>query len=101
MMGYILLGAPGFPARAQGPSSLYRLALSVIPVVIVNKYWGSIIRGMNYLSLMNGVEVVSKPISILILVAVLVWLRLGVMGAVIAQLLGQRVSCENPLLKLA
>ena len=82
MMSYIALGAPGFPALAQGPQNLFLLALSLIPVTILVNYWFSILRGMNHIFLTNAVEIGSKITSLLILIAFLVWLRLGVVGAV-------------------
>jgi O-antigen/teichoic acid export membrane protein len=83
MMSYIALGAPGFPALAQGPQSLFLLALSLVPVTILVNYWFSILRGMNHIFLTNAVEIGSKITSLLILIVFLVWLRLGVAGAVV------------------
>src|SRR3989304_7191409 len=77
MMGYIALGAPGFPVLARGPRSLFLLALSLIPVTILIDYWFSILRGMNHIVLTNAVEIGSKVTSLLILIAFLLWLRLG------------------------
>jgi len=84
MMCYILLGAPGFPALAQGPQSLFLLALSLIPFTILVNYWFPILRGMNHIFLTNAVEIGSRVTSLLVLIVFLVWLRLGVAGAVVA-----------------
>ena len=83
MMGYIAIGAPGIPALAQGPRSLFLLALSLIPVTILLNYWFAILRGMNRIFLTNAVEIGSKVTSVLILIVLLLWLQLGVAGAVV------------------
>jgi O-antigen/teichoic acid export membrane protein len=83
MMGYIAIGAPGIPALAQGPRSLFLLALSLIPVAILLNYWFAILRGMNRIFLTNAVEIGSKVTSVLILIVMLLWLQLGVAGAVV------------------
>jgi O-antigen/teichoic acid export membrane protein len=82
MMGYIVLGAPGFPVLARGPRSLFLLALSLIPATILIDYWFSILRGMNHIALTNAVEIGAKVASLLILIVFLLWFRLGVAGAV-------------------
>ena len=57
LMSYIALDAPGFPALAQVPQSLFLLALSLIPFRILVEYWIPILRGMNHIFLTNAVEI--------------------------------------------
>jgi stage V sporulation protein B len=83
MMGYIILGAPGFPALAQGPLGMYLIALSIVPAALATEYWGAILRGMNRIFLANMLDMGLKVASVGLLVALLLWLRLGVLGAVL------------------
>jgi O-antigen/teichoic acid export membrane protein len=79
---FLVAGAPGFKALAHGPLWMYVLALSLVPSMLVVDYWGAIIRGMNHIVLLNGVEIGTRVVS-LISVIVLVWLlHLEVAGAV-------------------
>jgi len=86
-MCYVAFGAPGLPELARGPMVLYAIALSTVPVGLAVEYWRSIMRGMNRILTLNLVEMGAKLISLLILVMFLVWLDLGVLGAVLTDLI--------------
>lgn len=83
MMVYIVIGAPGFPVLAQGPVELYVISLSIVPAALAIEYWGAILRGMNRIFLANLLDVGLKIASVCLLIAALIWLRLGVFGAVL------------------
>lgn len=81
-MSFLALGAPGFPALVRGPLWLYLLPLLTVPVGLVTGYWGSILRGMNRILLLNMVGVGEKVASLIFIVTFVGWLRLGVAGGV-------------------
>jgi O-antigen/teichoic acid export membrane protein len=83
LVGCVVFGAPGFDMLQRAPLSYQLITLSIIPFVMVVEYWGSIIRGMNRISLNNKVEMAFKLASVILLSVVLIWLRWGVAGAII------------------
>ncbi len=83
MLAYIVVGSPGFPALNEAPRKLFILLVSIIPIMMVIELWIPILRGMNYIFLTNTVEIGTKVFSLFILILFLVWLRLGVAGAVL------------------
>jgi O-antigen/teichoic acid export membrane protein len=87
-VSFLSLGAPGVPALRQGPRWLFLLPLAVIPVGLTAEYWFAILRGMNRILLLNVVEVATKVASVLLILVFLVGFRLGVAGAVWADVLG-------------
>jgi O-antigen/teichoic acid export membrane protein len=80
--GFLVLGAPGSQALMQGPLWLYLLALSTVPCGLVTEYWGAILRGMNRIVLLNVAGVGTTVAGLVVVVALVVWLRLDVAGAV-------------------
>jgi O-antigen/teichoic acid export membrane protein len=84
---FLALGAPGFHVLLRGPLWLYVLPLSTIPGVLVIAYWWAILRGINRIFLLNVVEVAGKGVSLVFLLTLVWWLRLGVAGAVWTDLL--------------
>jgi O-antigen/teichoic acid export membrane protein len=89
---FLWFGAPGFPALAQGPMWLFVLPLLAVPGGLLLSYWLEILRGMNRIVALNVVEVWTKVTSILLILALVVWLDLGVAGAVWADVLGTASS---------
>lgn len=86
-IGFFLLGAPGFQSLVRGPLWLYLLPLALVPCKLLAVYWGAILRGMNHIVLLNGVEVGTKAGSLALVVLLVGWLRLKVEGAVWADVL--------------
>jgi O-antigen/teichoic acid export membrane protein len=80
--GFLALGAPGFQALVQGPLWLYLLALSTVPCALIIDYWGAILRGMNRIVLLNVAGVGTTVAGLVLVMALVVWLRLDVTGAV-------------------
>src|SRR5438309_6222356 len=66
----------------RGPLWLYLLPLVIVPGGLLVDYWGSILRGMNHILLLNVVEVGTKVASLAFVVVFVVRLRLDVAGAV-------------------
>lgn len=81
-IAYILLGAPGLQDKLHASTWLYVLALSTIPLRLLVEYWLAILRGMNEIVRLNGVEVVMKVVSLCLVCVVLVGFQGGVVGAV-------------------
>jgi O-antigen/teichoic acid export membrane protein len=79
---FLALGAPGFPALAQGPLWLYLLALATVPCGLATEYWSAVLRGMNRIGLLNLAATGTTVVGLGFLVACVVWLRLGVEGAI-------------------
>lgn len=86
-MAFLAMGAPGFDTLVRGPLWLYLLALAMVPGMLVIEYWYAIIRGMNKILLLNVVDVGTKVVSLLSVVAFVGVLHLGVAGAVWADAL--------------
>jgi O-antigen/teichoic acid export membrane protein len=82
---FFMLGAPGFQSLLRGPLWLYVLPLLVVPARLITGYWIAILRGMNRIFLLNGVEVGTKATSLGLIVLCVVVLRFGVAGAVWAE----------------
>jgi O-antigen/teichoic acid export membrane protein len=70
----------------QGPLWLYLLALSTVPLALVSEYWLAILRGMNYIGLLNLANIGSTVAGLILVVTFVVWLRFDVVGAVWAEL---------------
>jgi O-antigen/teichoic acid export membrane protein len=81
-VAFFVLGAPGSQMLVHGPLWLYVLPLAVVPGNLVSEYWGSVIRGMNRIGLLNAVDVGMKVASLVLVLAFVGWLRLDVAGAV-------------------
>jgi O-antigen/teichoic acid export membrane protein len=79
---YVLMGAPGFPTLIHGPLAVYLLALSLIPLVLVNEYWKAIVRGMNCILTLNLLEVGATVLGLVLLGVLVGGFGLGVWGAV-------------------
>ena len=79
---YLALGAPGFRSLIHGPLWLYLVPLSAVPLRLLTEYWGSILRGMNLIGLINAYEVGTKVVSLSLLIALVIGLRFGVAGAI-------------------
>ncbi len=86
-IAFLALGAPGFPALGQGPMWLFVLPLLAVPGALLLSYSLEILRGMNRIVVLNIVEVSTKMASILLILVLVVWFRLGVTGAVWADVL--------------
>jgi len=86
-VSFFVLRGPGSHALLHGPLWLYILPLLTVPSALVTAYWGAILRGMNRIFLMNAVEVGTKGGSLLLILVLVWWLRLGVAGAVSAETL--------------
>lgn len=80
---YIYFGAPGFESLIHGPFWLYILPLAIIPISMTGAYWCSILRGMNHILLLNGIELGSKIASLTLIIILVGWLDLSVGGAVL------------------
>ena len=80
--GYVALGAPGFPALVRAPLPLYLLALSLVPLGLVNEYWKAIVRGMNCIFILSLLEVATAVVALVLLGVLVGGLGLGVWGAV-------------------
>jgi O-antigen/teichoic acid export membrane protein len=79
---FLVFGAAGTQILVHGPLWLYILPMSTIPLAMAVTYWGTILRGMNRILLLNLIEVGTKA-SVLVLIFVLVWwLGFDVAGAV-------------------
>jgi O-antigen/teichoic acid export membrane protein len=81
-IAFFALGAPGSQRLVHAPLWLYVLPLAIVPGALVFDYWGSVIRGMNHIALVNAVQVGMKVASLMLVLAFVVWLRLDVAGAV-------------------
>lgn len=79
---YLAVGAPGFPSLLHGPLWLYLVPLSIVPGQLIIQYWQAILRGMDRIFLLNVIEVGTKATALVLILAFVVWLRLGVAGAV-------------------
>jgi O-antigen/teichoic acid export membrane protein len=86
-ISFVAAGAPGFPALAQAPVWLCVLPLIAVPSGLIITYWFEILRGMNRIVVVNLAEVWTKVTSILLVLILVVWLQLGVAGAVWADVL--------------
>jgi O-antigen/teichoic acid export membrane protein len=86
-LGFLAIGAPGFPALQQGPRWLFVLPLLAIPLGLAIEYWYAILRWMNQILLLNVVEVGTKVGSIILIAILVVVFRLEVAGAVFADVL--------------
>ena len=86
-MGFLALGAPGFPALVRGPLWLYLVPFLALPAIMVIEYWQAILRGMNRILMLNLIDVGTRSATVLLLVLFLVGLRLDVAGAVLANVL--------------
>jgi O-antigen/teichoic acid export membrane protein len=84
---YLSSGSPGLPSLGNVPLNLAWLALLAIPGALLAAFWGSILRGMNLIIVLNSVEVGSRITSLVLLLVFLFWFRLGVLGAVLAEFL--------------
>lgn len=81
-IAFFVLGAPGSQRLVHGPLWLYLLPLAIVPGALLADCWGSIIRGMNHIVLLNALDVGTKVASLALVVAFVGWLRLNVSGAV-------------------
>jgi O-antigen/teichoic acid export membrane protein len=81
-IGYLALRGPGAAALIRGPLWLYAVPLAIVPIGLVSGYWGAIIRGMNRILAVNGLEVGARAVSLAVLLWLVGWWRLGVAGAV-------------------
>src|SRR5439155_18898998 len=61
---------------------MYLLALSTVPCALVADYWGAILRGMNRIVVLNLAVQGSALAWLCLLLTLVVWLGLGVTGAV-------------------
>lgn len=77
---FVTLG--GFGGMIRGSVVLYVLALSSVPARMASDYWSAILRGMNRIVLLNVLEVGMKVVSLSLLALFVLWLGLGVTGAV-------------------
>jgi O-antigen/teichoic acid export membrane protein len=82
---FLVLGAPGFPSLLRGPLWLYVLPLVAVPFRLIIEFWGSILRGMNRIFMLNSVEVGTGATSVGLVLLCVVALRFNVAGAVGAQ----------------
>jgi O-antigen/teichoic acid export membrane protein len=84
VVGACFLGfrIPGSQSLLHGPLWLYLLPLSMVPAGLVTEYWWAILRGMNWISLLNVVEVGTKAASLVMILGLVWWVRLDVAGAV-------------------
>ena len=85
-MAFYVFRAPGAQTLIHGPLWLYVLPLVALPAAVVCDYWGAIIRGSNRIALVNALEVGTKVASLALVLVLVGWLRLGVGGAVSADL---------------
>ncbi len=85
-IGFLVLGAPGFPTLLQGPLWLYVIPFIVLPAAMVIEYWQSILRGMNRIVAHNVVDVGRRLVTFGVLVGLVAGLGLGVVGAVVANI---------------
>jgi O-antigen/teichoic acid export membrane protein len=81
-IAYLLLGAPGFDGLVRGPLWMYLLSLAMVPGMLLAEYWYAILRGMNQIFVLNVIDVGSKVVSLLAVVALVGFLGMGVAGAV-------------------
>ena len=79
---YLVIGAPGSQIFVRGPLWLYLLALLSVPAGLINAYWGAILRGMNRIFLLNGVEVGTKVVGVTLVIAIVWWLHFGLAGLI-------------------
>ncbi len=86
-IAFLALRAPGAEALVRGPFWLYAVPLVIVPLGLVSGYWGAIIRGMNRILAVNGLEVGTKAASLVFVLCLVGWWRLGVAGAVWADAL--------------
>jgi O-antigen/teichoic acid export membrane protein len=91
-IGFLVLGAPGFPTLLQGPLWLYLLPFVSLPAAMLIEYWLAILRGMNRIVLHNAVDIGRRLITFAVLVILLVGFRLDVAGAVLANIAVTLVS---------
>jgi O-antigen/teichoic acid export membrane protein len=98
-MAFFWGGAPGFQSLVRGPLWLYILPLSMVPCKLLVVYWGAILRGMNHITLLNGIEVGTKVGSLALVLLLVGGWRLGVEGAVWADTLAS-ISCVGLMIVL-
>jgi O-antigen/teichoic acid export membrane protein len=100
LVGYVVFGSPGLATLQRAPVSYQLLTLSIIPFAMAVEYWGSIIRGMNHISLNNKFEMATKLTSIILLFVALIWLGWGVVGGIAVHVTMTLVSFVITLLIL-
>jgi O-antigen/teichoic acid export membrane protein len=83
----LALEVGGAQTLVRGPLWLYVLPLAILPARIVSEYWGAIVRGMNYIVLLNVTEAATKVASVLLVIFLVGWLGFGVAGAVCADVI--------------
>ena len=66
-IGFLVLGAPGFPTLVQGPLWLYLLPFVSLPAAMLIEYWQAILRGMNRIVLHNAVDIGRRLITFAVL----------------------------------
>lgn len=91
-IGYLALGAPGFPDLLRGPLWLYAVPLLLLPITIVIEYWQAILRGMNRILMQNVLDIGTRLASLLLVVLFVVGFRLDVAGVVWATALGTAIT---------
>ena len=84
LASWLFLQSGSSPARSivHAPIWMYLVALTTIPMIILNEYWNSIVRGMNRIGTNNIIEVSQKLASVVMLLTFVGVFKLGVRGAV-------------------
>lgn len=70
------------PPRLRGPLWLFIIPLTTVPARLAVEYWVAIVRGANYIFLLNASEVVLRFSSLVLIVALVGVFHFGVAGAV-------------------
>jgi O-antigen/teichoic acid export membrane protein len=86
-IAFFTLNAPGAASLLRGPLWIYLLPLSIVPARLLFEYWGAVLRGLNYIVLLNAIDLGTKVVTLAVVVIFVAWLRLDVGGAVWADAL--------------
>ena len=81
-MLYVSAGTPGLDGLVRAPHWMYFVPLATVPLVISAQYWLALLRGMNRILTMNVIEVLTKVTSVGVILVLVLWLGLGVPGAI-------------------